>query len=619
MLYFEHELMGVPFFFEWGDLQITSKDGVPVGGDFEGWVLDDGDYTELVNAINEVASSVSDELVLLNSRINNLLYDPIPDTSAMDGRRLYIHQFVEVFSTDQIDGLEQRLSFFTNALSEKLSNIFASELTGITIDKSDPINPVIIANKPLWEEVREKPDQFNPSPHTHTKAEITDLGESGGGASTWDELSGKPTSFPPSLHGHDWEDISGKPASFPPSLHGHDWEDISGKPASFPPSLHGHDWEDISGKPTSFPASPHGHSQGEISGLLDTLNNLQSQITALGSGSGGTSIDAIKAFAGWFADHWVTRTTTDKQWISVSWASFLKLFVAVANGGTGSIIMTSADGGVTWVERTHATVYYLTSVCSSTERGIIVAVGTTYGGGTTPVVYSADGASWIQPSTFPNVNANLTSVCWASIRGIFCAVGSLSSANVIFTSEDGINWLQKTAPTGTGLSKVCFSPKRNEFCAIMASGVTILSPDGNTWVNGGTIPTVNSLTGLCWSEEHELYVATGANGTTGYIFTSPDGINWTQRLVTPNTPWQNVCVAEEIGLFCAVSPIAISGARRVVTSPDGINWTLRSATANNQTYDVTWAKDLGMFCIVCNSGSANRVWTTRTGLGAGHL
>lgn len=175
MLFFEYEVIGVPYLLEWQDFHITQKNDTSVGRDYSGWILDDGDYTELVNGINEVANQVNEEISLLNDRLNNLLYDPIPDTSVMDGRRLYIHQFVELLSTDQIDGLEQRLSFFTNALGQKVSGISASPSTGILIDSGNPQNPQIVANKPLWNDIRNKPLKFTPEDHSHELSDFPDI------------------------------------------------------------------------------------------------------------------------------------------------------------------------------------------------------------------------------------------------------------------------------------------------------------------------------------------------------------------------------------------------------------------------------------------------------------
>ncbi|GBF49399.1 hypothetical protein LPTSP4_09120 [Leptospira ryugenii] len=115
---------------------------------------------------NEEAARINADAILQNNvelisqRIDNLLYDPIPETEVLNGSRQYLNEFVEVFSTDQIDGLTQKFAFFTNALSAKLSDIFASAGTGLVIDKSNPAFPVIIQNRPSYNQIQNKPSSF---------------------------------------------------------------------------------------------------------------------------------------------------------------------------------------------------------------------------------------------------------------------------------------------------------------------------------------------------------------------------------------------------------------------------------------------------------------------------
>ena len=127
-------------------------------------LLEPSDLDDLITSINNEISArvqsddvIVDSLTLLNQRINNLLYDPIPSLDTKNGSRKYLNEFVEVLSTDQIDGLEQRLSFFTNALQGKLSGISANSGTGLTIDTTNPAFPNISQNRPFWNNIQGKP------------------------------------------------------------------------------------------------------------------------------------------------------------------------------------------------------------------------------------------------------------------------------------------------------------------------------------------------------------------------------------------------------------------------------------------------------------------------------
>ena len=144
---------------------------------------------KLITAITDLSTSLSNEatarsttddvliesLSLIGQRISNLLEDPIPEISQLDGSRIEISQFFEVFTEDQIDGLVQRLSVFTNALSSKMEDITSSSDAGLTFDKTNPSIPIVLTNRPLWNEVRSKPSTFPPSTHSHAIADTTGL------------------------------------------------------------------------------------------------------------------------------------------------------------------------------------------------------------------------------------------------------------------------------------------------------------------------------------------------------------------------------------------------------------------------------------------------------------
>lgn len=140
------------------------------------------DIEDLFTALNNEATArvntdttILEYIDLLSQRISNLIQDPIPQTSSLDGSRVYVSDFFEVFTEDQIDGLTQRLSLFTNALSTKLTDISSLSDAGLTFDKSNPSIPVITANRPLWNEVRNKPSTFPPNTHGHAIADTVGL------------------------------------------------------------------------------------------------------------------------------------------------------------------------------------------------------------------------------------------------------------------------------------------------------------------------------------------------------------------------------------------------------------------------------------------------------------
>ncbi|MDF3822207.1 hypothetical protein P3G55_20050 [Leptospira sp. 96542] len=307
MLYFNYETIGFPLVFEWGDLVFSWKldqngeNPVEIGRDFQGVLLEPSDLVNVYNAI-------SDSIELVDRRIRNLLEDPIPETTILDGSRFELSQFFEVFTEDQIDGLTQRLSLFTNALNEKISDITSNVDAGLFFDKSNPQHPVIIGNKPLWEEIRNKPSEYSPISHNHSITQVSGLqtaldtkintsqkGVSLGVASL--DASGKiPASqipvFDPALQ--IVNTISERNALNPTANLPVYVKDASSDPTVLTggafylwevatsswiklSEMESMDiiqsWENITEKPFTFAPSAHGHGIDEISGLQTALDS----------------------------------------------------------------------------------------------------------------------------------------------------------------------------------------------------------------------------------------------------------------------------------------------------------------------------------------------------------
>lgn len=138
------------------------------------------DITILEQSLNSINELLGNEIELTNKRIDNLLFPPLGETDSLAGRRLYPTDFNEMLSVDDVDGLSQKFSFFTNALGEKISDITANPDTGIAFNKTNPANPVITENKPLWDEIRNKPTSFPTTSHNHSLSDIIGLIDGGG-------------------------------------------------------------------------------------------------------------------------------------------------------------------------------------------------------------------------------------------------------------------------------------------------------------------------------------------------------------------------------------------------------------------------------------------------------
>ncbi|MCD6199455.1 MAG: hypothetical protein J7K15_12955, partial [Deltaproteobacteria bacterium] len=59
-------------------------------------------------------------------------------------------------------------------------------------------------SSPFWDNIPDKPSQFPPEPHTHSRDDITDFWST----PFWDNIPDKPSTFPPSAHTHSVSDIT---------------------------------------------------------------------------------------------------------------------------------------------------------------------------------------------------------------------------------------------------------------------------------------------------------------------------------------------------------------------------------------------------------------------------
>ena len=136
-----------------------------------------------------------------------------------------------------------------------------------------------------WEEIVDKPEDFQPSQHEHEFSEVHDLGtaakkneedfKAADYVPTWEEIQSKPEDFTPSTHTHVVEDITDlDTSSFAEAKHQHTADDVTDlgtaakkavedfKAADYVPS-----WTEITSKPQDFKPSTHTHTKSEISDL----------------------------------------------------------------------------------------------------------------------------------------------------------------------------------------------------------------------------------------------------------------------------------------------------------------------------------------------------------------
>ena len=297
------------------------------------------------------------------------------------------------------------------------------------------------------------------------------------------------------------------------------------------------------------------------------------------------------------APSWIIRSTPNQDWISICWAPVIRLFAAISE--TGGKIMTSSNG-ITWkLATTPTSGVYWASISWSNDLKIFVA----FSSGTASVT-SSDGILWTQQST---PNGGWLSSVWSYERQLYVAVAY--NATRIMTSTTGQNWTaDATGDIGYTWWGVCWSKELGIFVAVGSDGMTARSITGKVWI--ATNSNVNSKwQSVCWSGKLGLFVAVAGplgftgSSTSSQLITSPNGINWTPRLIPIDNNWSSVCWADEIGLFAASAYSGTGTNNKVMTSSDGINWTIRPATTTASA--ICWSGELGIFATVRMGGTTS--------------
>ena len=181
-------------------------------------------------------------------------------------------------------------------------------------------------------------------------------------------------------------------------------------------------------------------------------------------------------------------------------------------------------------------------------------------------------------------------------------------------------WTIQSIPVSITWSSVCWSPELGLFAAVSSTaGATnrvMTSPDGVNWKERISASLLDWQS-VCWSPGLKLFCAVARTGTPNNVMTSPDGITWTLSASANITQWTNVCWSPELALFCAVG-VAGGTSPRIMTSSSGLAWTEAVSAQNSEWNSVCWSPKLKLFCALTyytNTGlisSNGSVWTTIT-------
>jgi len=288
-------------------------------------------------------------------------------------------------------------------------------------------------------------------------------------------------------------------------------------------------------------------------------------------------------------------------------------FVAV--GECGGIL--SSPDGITWTDTTPQQIIAFSKIVFG--NGIFVAVG----GG---IMTSPDGISWTQQTLRPSgVQGPILTIAFGN--GIFVLVEAENPADsFIWTSTDGITWVQRTGGVGAVLNAAAYGngifviAGVNSTASAADSKILTSNDNGQTWTAREGAETVrwtlSYSSGTPMQDACLLFYGkqmTFGNGmfiaipdafdsplTSGSAFfiTSYDGITLSEiTLATSLSTYDPInSLVYGNGTFVAIGEEGI-----ILTSADGAVWTARTSGVINQLRDVAFGN--GTFVAVGYNGT----------------
>ena len=263
-------------------------------------------------------------------------------------------------------------------------------------------------------------------------------------------------------------------------------------------------------------------------------------------------------------------------------------FYQVANQ---QVAFTSSNGNNWTVATTMSAEFQVYGQAWAYGAGRYLTIGEvdpTYDTSDQRVQYTDDGGATWSTASFSAVNSWVWDFIYDGSKFVGCCDGG-----TLVTSSDGIDWGNTTTGEGDDIQRLLYNggryfvvgqPSRASWGG---TGKIYTSTDLETWqAVSSSIPTTNAYLGIAYSPSLGIYMAVGEQGL---MATSSNGVDWgdcSQPSPIYGTTLSTVAWNSVDGYF-AVSDF--SG--YIYNSPDGINWTLNTINPhvqyNGQFY--TWA------------------------------
>lgn len=232
-------------------------------------------------------------------------------------------------------------------------------------------------------------------------------------------------------------------------------------------------------------------------------------------------------------------------------------YVAVGEDG----YITSSSDGENWAAPKQVGTYTWNAI--TYDDGKFVAVGCL---GIAYSAVSSDGVNWTLSSLISR-EGKFVGVIYFNKTFI-----AADDEGWIWKSADGLSWQKSQQVTTSTIMDINFL---NGIIMITDASYRIwISSDGNTWSNSKT-----SFTCFASAYGNGKFVLVG---NLGYIITSTDGVNWSNRVqikpVTSNFIWYGV-------IFNNDKFVAVGYCGYIATSIDGVKWETKQIGKSNDCFN----------------------------------
>jgi hypothetical protein len=157
----------------------------------------------------------------------------------------------------------------------------------------------------------------------------------------------------------------------------------------------------------------------------------------------------------------------------------------------------------------------------------------------------------------------------SSLVALASSVFGRATGKYVMTSSDGgTSWTMRSTPSSSWIA-LASSPLLYKIIAVSTGGDVMQSVDGGvTWTVAGSGIGSSNIVDVVWADSLALFVAI----STTSIFTSPDGITWTQQVEPAGRIYRAIVWLRSIRRLCVMAFNSSNAQPAEIYSDDAINW-----------------------------------------------